>query len=323
MGCSLILYNQPSCEAENDEQDVLDQVSYVEAGLTSLGYSVAKRALGDDLKNELLSVSKGQYDFVFNLTEAVYGSPELIYFVPAMLNLLKIPYSGAPVEAAFSTANKVYAKKMMAQAGIAVAKTYKVSEADTLSLGGTYIVKPIWEDGSVGITEESVFTYDGEVPSAILGKDDNHWFIEDYLDGREFNVSLIAEGDGSPLVLPPAEMQFKHYPEGVPTIVSYKAKWDEDSFQYKSSVRTFDVDISATLAKKIHEVAVKCWSLFQLKGYARVDLRSNSRGDLFVMEVNANPCISADGGFVAACRHNNITDNEVIRRIVSDLNRFE
>ncbi len=115
-------------------------------------------------------------------------------------------------------------------------------------------------------------------------------------------------------------MTFRDYPENMPKIVSYKAKWEENSFQYKQSVRSFDTDISEYTINKMRSIAIDCWHLFNLHGYARIDMRTNKEGKLFVMEANANPCISADSGFVAACFHHGLTKKEIIANIISDLN---
>jgi len=315
----LIIFNKPAEDALADELDVIEQVKFISGGLQKLGYIVETKGLVGDYKSEISSISNKGYSFVFNLVEAVDSYPEILYFIPALLNLFKIPYTGCPVEAAFSTASKVYAKKIMQLAKIPVADNFKVSEWGNLSKGNEYIVKPIWEDGSVGITEESVFLFDGKKPAIINDKDDNHWFIESYLDGREFNVSVIANGI-SPLVLPPAEMVFIDYPLELPKIVSYKAKWDESTFQYKNSVRRFNTDCSPLLLAKIEKVALDCWKLFDLHGYARIDMRTDTHGEVYVMEVNANPCISGDSGFVAACRQYVLNDVEIVRRIINDLN---
>lgn len=320
MSKCLILYNQPSPDALNDELDVINQVNFVEQELVALGYNVSKQGITSNFKEEIEAISP-EYDFVFNLTEALYNFPELIYFIPSLLNLYKIPYSGCPVEATFATASKVYAKQIMQMANIPTIKSYKVSESNLLSNNKKYICKPIWEDGSVGITEESVFMYNGETPSVLLDKDDNHWFIEDYIEGREFNVSVIAI-DGKPVVLPTAEMLFIDYPKDLPKIVSYKAKWNEESFQYNNSQRSFVTTISPSLANNIKRISLECWNVFKLKGYARIDLRSDTANNVYVMEVNANPCISSDSGFVAACRHYGMKDFEIIKNIISDLNTF-
>ena len=107
-----------------------------------------------------------------------------------------------------------------------IRRLYLPSQINLLKPGRKYIVKPIWEDGSLGITEESVFECKPGFEEKLKGLDDSHWFIEDFIDGREFNISVLAGKDG-PEVLPPAEIVFVNYDDNRPRIVDFKAngKW--------------------------------------------------------------------------------------------------
>ncbi|MRR18937.1 hypothetical protein EG827_01960 [bacterium] len=316
----LILFNEPAPDALPDELDVLDQVNFIESALQKLGYDVSRKGITDDFMNEIARIADEGHEFIFNLVESVDSKAEILYFVPALLNMHHIPYTGCPVEATFVTASKVLARRFMKANGIPVAGGYKVSEAASLVQGRKYILKPVWEDGSLGITEESVFTFNGTPPGILKDKNDHHWFIEDFIEGREFNVSVKA-GPGGPEMLPPAEMIFLDYPDDVPRIVSYKAKWVENTFQYDNSRRRFPDDLSDRLLKNIREAVFACWHTFDLKGYARVDMRTDSDENVYVLEVNANPCISPDSGFISAAIHAGYTHEEIISHIISDLNK--
>jgi len=315
----LIIYNLPAPNALPDELDVLEQVQFASETLTEIGISVTEKGLTNDFYNEIISIRRSDYDFIFNLVETAWGKAEILYFIPALLNLFKIPYSGSPVEAAFTTASKVLAKKIMRSNGIPVSNGFSPSEWAGMSIGTKYIMKPVWEDGSIGITEESVFIFDGKKPEVLADKDDEHWFVEEFIDGREFNVSVIAGPEG-PEMLPPAEMCFHDYPIDIPKIVSYKAKWVEDTFQYENSSRAFPDDISEELYSGINDVVIKCWKVFNLHGYARVDMRVDRNDNIYVLEVNANPCLSPGSGFLAACSRKGFSYAEAMTRIISDLN---
>ncbi len=315
----LVIFNQPAPDALPDELDVLAEVRFIDKTLRALGYEVEQRGLTSDIFSETARIAGEGFDFVFNLVESVMQKAEILYFMPALLNMHSIPYTGCPVEAAFITASKVLARNTMKANGITVARGFKVSEAHLLMPGRRYILKPIWEDASIGITEESVFTFDGTSPEILNGKSDRHWFIEEFIEGREFNVSLVA-GAAGPEMLPPAEILFHDYPEHLPRIVSYKAKWEEESFQYENSRRHFPTDLSNRLMDNIRNTVHTCWNIFGLKGYARVDMRVDTSEKIYVLEVNANPCISPDGGFIAAAEHAGYSHQEIIGRIINDLN---
>lgn len=316
----LIIYNEPAPDALPDELDVLDQVSFIDSTLQALGYSVVSQGITDNFFQEISMIEAGEYEFVFNLVESIGKKAEILYFIPALLNMNHIPYTGCPVEAAFVTGSKVLARRFMKDNGIPVAGGYKVSEASQLVPGKKYILKPVWEDGSLGITEESVFIFNGTLPEILSDKNDRHWFIEEFIDGREFNVSVKASPEG-PEILPPAEMEFHNYPDDLPRIVSYKAKWVENTFQYDNSSRSFPDDLSDRLMNNIRSAALACWEAFNLKGYARVDMRVDDDENVYVLEVNANPCISPDSGFISAAMHAGYSHTEVIRDIIHDLNQ--
>jgi D-alanine-D-alanine ligase len=319
-GKCLIIYNEPASNALPDELDVLDQVDFIQEILEKLGYQVERQGITENFYNEIESISGQGYEFVFNLVESIGKNAEVLYFIPGLLNLYNIPYTGCPVEATFVTASKVLARNIMRANGIPVAGGYKASEASQLVTGKRYILKPVWEDGSLGITEDSVFTFDGSIPEILRNKDDQHWFIEDFIEGREFNVSVMA-GPNGPEMLPPAEMLFIDYPENIPRIVSYRAKWEEDSFQYENSRRSFPDNLSDKLLHNLRAAVNACWHTFGLKGYARVDIRVDPDENVYVLEVNANPCISPDSGFISAAVHAGYTHLEIVRNILYDLNR--
>jgi D-alanine-D-alanine ligase len=315
-----ILYNQPGESALADELDVLDQVEFIEKHLIELGIDVYRKGITTSFMNEVGDLSIDRPDFVFNLVESIDNKGELSYFIPALLNLHSIPYSGNPLEAIFTTTSKILTSRMLKVSGINNPKAYSPSQYDLLIPGNRYIVKPVWEDGSLGITEDSVFIFEEKIIDRLKKLDDTHWFIEDFIDGREFNISVLA-GENGPQVLPPAEIVFQNYSDKKPRIVDFKAKWEMESFEYVNTVRKFPgKDLPPKLVEKLMSTALKCWHIFGLKGYARVDLRTNSHENPFVIEINANPCISPDGGFVAATKQAGLDFNNVLRRIISDLN---
>jgi D-alanine-D-alanine ligase len=315
-----IIYNEPLTGALADELDVLDQVEHIEQHLKELGFTVYRKGITNNFMEEIDAIASDKPDFVYNLVESINNKGELNYFIPALLNMYSIPYSGNPLEAMFTTSNKTLASKAMKGAGINNPSSYLPSQSKLLKSGRKYIVKPIWEDGSLGITGDSVFECKPGFEKILEGLDDAHWFIEDFIDGREFNISVLG-GKKGPEVLPPAEIVFVNFDESKPKIVDFKAKWEMESFEYVNTVREFPgKSLTTKLEKDLKETALACWHLFGLKGYARIDSRIDSNENVFIIEINANPCISPDGGFVAATREAGYPFTEVIQRIIDDLN---
>lgn len=316
-----ILFNQPRDGALPDELDVLDQVEYVDANLKKIGIETWRKGITHDFMNEVSSLVAERPDFVFNLVESINNKGELCYFIPALLNLHSIPYTGNPLEAMFITTSKALSNKIMKDEGINSPQTYFPSQFSLLKPGRKYIIKPIWEDGSLGITGDSVFTYSEGYEKNFDGFNDSHWIIQDFIDGREFNISVL-NGKNGPEVMPPAEMVFHNFTEDKPRIVDFKAKWVEESFEYENTRREFPRDgMNTVLSERIKDIALKCWNVFGLKGYARVDMRIDSEDNPYVIEVNANPCMSPDSGLVAATIEAGLPIVEVLERIISDLNK--
>jgi D-alanine-D-alanine ligase len=139
-------------------------------------------------------------------------------------------------------------------------------------------------------------------------------FAEEFIEGREFNLSLIGDG---PWVLPPAEIDFSAFPLGKQRIVGHGAKWDHASFEYQNTPRRFEFPASdRRLVQRLTEMSADCWRLFDLSGYARVDFRCDKDGQPWILEVNINPCIAPDAGFAAAAKQAGIGYAAIIEKIV-------
>src|SRR5665647_418533 len=123
-----ILYNKPLEGALADELDVLDQVEHIEKHLKELGIVVFRKGITVKFMDEIANLAKDKPDFVINLVESINNKGELNYFIPALLSLYSIPYSGNPLEAIFLTSNKTLASKAMKGAGINNPSSYLPSQ---------------------------------------------------------------------------------------------------------------------------------------------------------------------------------------------------
>jgi len=315
-----IIYNQPGENALPDELDVLDQVELIEENLNELGIETYRRGITTNFMNEIAALAADKPEFVFNLVESINNKGELCYFIPALLNMYSLPYTGNPVEAMFITTSKALTSKTLRRAGIKNPGGYSPSQWKELVPGHQYIIKPVWEDGSLGITGESVFTFTPDYAEKLGSYKDSHWLIEEYIDGREFNITVIPDEKG-PEVMPPAEMIFNNYEKGKPRIVDFRAKWEPGTFEYDNTIRHFPGDkLDPVLKKRIMDSALQCWYEFGLKGYARVDMRVDMDDNPYVIEVNANPCLSPDSGVIAAINAAGIPFTSILRRIINDIN---
>ena len=305
----LILHNPVSGSTKEDELDVLEQAELIENVLAEMGIHSQRAAF--DLNNNTLQakIQEQAVDMVFNLVETVNDSGKFSFVAPALLELYGIPFSGSGAETIMLTTDKVLCKTLLRFHQIDTPDWSKGIEG--LDPDKYYIVKPIAEDGSVGIDDAII----------ILGQKieeiPNGFFAEEYIHGREFNISVIGGKDRYE-VMPPAEMCFSEaYYETKPRILGYKAKWDDSSPEYLNTARSFQFkDTDNELLSKLKEISGKCWEIFGLNGYARVDIRVDKDNTPKVIEINANPCLSPGSGLMAACEQFGLTKTEVINRII-------
>ncbi|MBE0567296.1 MAG: hypothetical protein IH621_15160 [Krumholzibacteria bacterium] len=157
----------------------------------------------------------------------------------------------------------------------------------------------------------------GALLAGRAGRPGAPWFAEAFVEGREFNLALL-DGPSGPAVLPPAEILFPDFPPDKPRIVGYAAKWDPDSFEYAHTVRAFPTGAAdGPLLAELERLALACWELFGLRGWARVDFRVDEAGRPLILEVNANPCLSPDAGYAAALDRAGLAYGEAMDRILA------
>ncbi len=316
---ALILINRISDNPTEDEMDVLSQAEEVEKALYELGYNSSRQFMDLNLEQTKSAILSNSPDFVFNLVETIDQRGDLIYLAPALLGSLHIPYTGCRLDGMFLTSNKILTKQLLVHRGVRTPEWFESTAHFDLDPSKTYIAKPLWEDASVGINDSSVFRgNDAGIITSLKDRWGKGFFIEEFIDGREFNVSVLG-GEKGPQVMPLAEILFNDFPAEKPRIVGYAAKWNQDTFEYKNTPRSFDLkNTSENLKNELKEMAIKCWEIFKLKGYARVDFRVNQQNEPFVLEINANPCISPDAGFYAACSKAGISFTEMVKQIIYD-----
>lgn len=315
----VLLYNQLSENPNEDELDVIRQMRYISKALRQLGYTPVPVSFSIDLNLAMQTLRKINPLLVFNLVEMVEGTGGLLYFSPAILHHLGIPFTGVPLEAMFITTSKILTKKQLNLLHIPTSDWFTIDQVKKLDPRQTYIVKPIWEDGSLGLDEDCVFRGNNKPFIRKLQKlNSQRFFIEQFIDGREFNLSILG-GKKGPQVMPPAEILFRDYPAGKPRIVGYNAKWTEDSFEYNHTPRTFRFRKNERpLLEELKRLALLCWDAFDLRGYVRVDFRVDRDNQPYVLEVNGNPCIAPESGYVAAIKQAGLKFPQVVKKIMED-----
>jgi D-alanine-D-alanine ligase len=314
----LVLHEALDAHARADEKDALLQVEHVSQAMRAAGWSVGTLAVDLDLQSALESIRARRPTCIFNLVESLNRDGRLIHLAPALLEVSGVPFTGAGSDAMYLSSQKLLSKAWMRQQDVPTPASFTTGDVPSAG-GATWIVKSLWEHASFGMDDGCVVSGVAAARSRMEACHAEHggeWFAEEFIDGREFNVSVI-ERDGKAEILPIAEMVFTDYPRGKPKIVGYAAKWDEAAPEYHATQRCFPT-LQAAEHAAITDVVGKCWRIFGLRGYARVDIRMDDKGVPWVLEVNANPCLSPDAGFAAAVSEAGMEYNQVIERIVRE-----
>lgn len=321
-----VLHNAVSADARDDERDVLVQVAAVSDALVQLGHTPTAMACTLDLERLRAALRDARPEVVFNLTEGLGGTDRLQHIAPSLLEAMNVPYTGAPAAALLVTNDKLWAKEQLRNAGLPTPAWAVATTAEDLSAVGPMIIKAIYEHASLGMDDEAiVWGGSGRLLAARLQAAEARLgqacFAEQFIPGREFNLSVLAAA-GGPQVLPPAEIDFSAFPADKPRIVGYRAKWEAASFEFANTPRRFDFSPADTgLLAQLAELARRCWTLFKLRGYARVDFRVDEEGRPWLLEVNANPCLSPDAGFAAAVERAGLSYPQTMQRILDDASR--
>ncbi|MEM2225829.1 MAG: hypothetical protein QW371_00870 [Candidatus Bathyarchaeia archaeon] len=240
-------------------------------------------------------------DIVLNMCNIGEYEPH----VAAILDWMGIPYTGSNYFSLSVTNNKALSKQIMLYHGIRVPRFYIIEgnpSADLDRMEYPVILKSPLEHDSLHISFDSII-YDGDQMRKRLGTriENGTAYAEQYIEGREITAGFI--GNERRKVLPIEEIVYGEYYRDKPKILTYEAKWDEDSLEYEQSAPSIPAKISKDLEERIREAVLKISKIFDIRDYGRVDFRVDANGEPYVIDVNANPDISRKGGLfkMASC----------------------
>ena len=300
-------------------RDTNDDAQSVMKALKELGHEVSQYYVDLDLF-EKLRKDKTNIDLIFNLCDdGFYSNAELEPHLPAMLDILKIPYTGGNYLTLSLTLKKAIVKKILLYHRLPTPKfqLFENNNEEIKDLNFPLIVKPAQEDASIGIKDESVVYNEQELRKMVenvIKEYKQPALVEEFIDGREFNVGII--GDKEKEILPISEITFDGLPGGKPKIVNYDAKWKEDSVDYKETKRSCPAEIDQELANKLIDLALKASSLFNCRDYFRVDFRLDKTNKPYILEVNQSPDISEDAGLFAMAKVKGYSYKDLIAKVV-------
>jgi D-alanine-D-alanine ligase len=289
--------------------------------LNKVGLNAYTLNIKDDIEILISDLKKHKPDVIFNFIELFKDNARLEMNVVGLLELLGVPYTGAPPMALANCQNKVLAKRILNTLGIKTPKFAIVKKAeDKYAKGLKYplIVKPAFEDASVGIENDSIVENAKQLNKRVAYVLDYFLqpaLIEEFIDGRELNVAVI--GGKNPSALPISEIDFKEMPDHLYNIVSYQAKWDPHHEAYHKTIPICPAKVPKRIEKKAHSIAVSAFHAMGCRDYARVDMRLDKNNELYVLEVNPNPDLTEGAGFMRSAEAAGYSYERALKKIIS------
>lgn len=297
---------------------VLDAVAAVHKSLLEMGYLVCLLPLMPPIENACNTLKSLETSLVFNLFEGFPGQPETEAILPGILRQHGLRYTGCPDSALKLGLNKAEAKEILKENGIATPNFQLLNQATIADfhLSLPCIVKPGKEDASHGIAAENVVS-DVEALSRQVARINRLYggdaLVEEYIDGPEFNATVF--GNGRYTVLPVSEIAFS-LPDGMPRILTFAAKWEPDNPYFQGTKVVCPAQIPPEDNKIITKAAKQSFQLVCRQGYGRVDMRRDSNGKLYVLEVNPNPDISPGAGAAIQAKAFGMDYTRLIAKII-------
>ncbi len=297
-----------------------EDIETMRKALDEQGYLTDAVNLKDRFTTLHRILTRERPDVILNLVEVFNDSPWDEFKVAGMYELLKVPFTGAPAITLGICQRKMLTKQILMANGIPTPRFKRYSKNSIPKRHGLkypIIVKPAREDASTGIENESVVTNREDLLNRvqhIIEDYEQSALVEEFIDGRELNVSVI--GDAEPVALPISEIDFSEVPPHLHKIVSYQSKWDPSHESYHTAYPVCPADIPKTIAKRAQQIAVRAFQVMGCRDYARIDMRLGKDRKLYVLEVNPNPDLAPEVGFMRSAEVYGLSFGESLKKIV-------
>lgn len=297
------------------EADVVD-------ALKELGHDVRTLGVYDDIGLIINEVKNDRPDIIFNLTELFHGRPSYDHNVVSLFELLEIPFTGTSPPGLVLCKNKGVSKEILSYHEIKT-PSFKVIErglriAPPKEIKYPVLIKPLREEASYGISQNSLVNNDKDFIERVQfvhQSMDRDVIAEEYIDGREFYVSIL--GNQQLQVFPLREIVFQGVSDTEPKIATFKAKWDQ-KYREKWGIKNQFVDkLPDGVMEQIEKVCKRAYRLLYVKGYGRIDVRLTPENEVVVLEANPNPHVAEDEDFAISAKKGGVEYNQLIQRILN------
>ncbi|MBI4830060.1 MAG: methyltransferase domain-containing protein [Candidatus Lindowbacteria bacterium] len=290
---------KPSSVFDDDDFYTIDQLKDALRELDEYRFSYLSKH--DSLIHDMRRLA-GRADLVFNLCDEGFGNdPRKELHVPALLEALEIPYTGARPQCLAYCYDKSLVRGIASEMEIPVPKAFFIKPEDTkfeLPFGFPVIVKPNFGDSSFGITQRCVANSLEELLNAISEIREQFGYdkpilAEEFLTGKDLSVGIIGNPSMTYNVLPITEEDYSAVPEDLPRICGYEAKWRPDSPYW--NIKSIRAQLPEETERSIVEWCLKLFERLECRDYARLDWRLDAEGNPRLLEVNPNPGWCWDG----------------------------
>jgi D-alanine-D-alanine ligase len=294
----------------------------VVTGLKRLGHEVREVGVRNDLKVIRDVAEEWRPHIAFNLLEEFDGVSVYDQNVVAYLELLRIPYTGCNPRGLMLARDKALSKQILSYHRIPVPEfaVYKMGRPARMRKGLSFplIVKSVTEEASLGISQASIVDTEEKLRERVafihnsLGTEA---IAEKYIDGREFYVSIL--GNNRLEVYPVWELFLDGMPDDLRRIATARVKWNPD-YQKKYNIRSGEAkELANGLLARMRHFGKRTYRALNLSGYARIDLRVDAAGNLFVLEANPNPEVARGEDFAASAERAGVGYDDLLKRILN------
>ncbi len=301
-----VIYNQPVLPTDHpdaaSEHDVIETAESIESILRKEGFRTSLVSFSDDPQKLINHLQEIKPDVVFNLFEGLATRSETEVSVASFLEWINIPYTGSPAHAISLGRDKIRTKYLLEGAGLPTPRfiTIEDEQIPEWQYSWPAIVKPAFQDSSVGIEQASVVQSQKELENRVAVIQERYGLavlIEEFIHGREFHVNLIEDPrqkKQGPTMIPLSEICFEYQADDhFWPIYSFDAKWNVETAEYLGTPLKTPVELKASWIRRIEQIALKTFKLIGLRDYGRLDVRVTEDGKPYILEVNPNPYINS------------------------------
>ena len=271
-------------------------------------------------------------DIVFNIAEGFYGVGREAQ-IPAMLDMLNIPYTGSDPLTLATCLNKARTKEILSYYKIPNAKFFVIDSLESLKdfdLEFPVLIKPVAEGSSKGIYNKNFIKSPEQLKNVLdeyLPQYNQPFIAEEFLNGREFTVAVLGNGDET-RIFPIVEINLDQLPDEAVKIYSYEAKWIYDTKENPLKIFTCPAEIDKNLETEIRKTVLKTYKALNCKDWSRIDVRLDKNNVPNIIEVNPLPGILPDpkdnSCYPKAARSENISYDEMLNLVLlSAVKRYE